>query len=346
MPPQILPLLGSSSAGSNASAKMQSRDHPFNRSTRPLLERRAQPQVVSTKKLLAAQGGTQGPKVPTRGYNDFNLISRQYETWNSNHSHQGYPYGSPPSPTHDSGPRADFQFSDIVDGPQRVQLHQRTVHQYTVNSNNSDEDDDDDDDYDELVYHHNQLNAGGAAGTQGLKTANQQLRRRLLDAASPMPPPVPPQRTVQSMQQHRTPPPPPRRTESPPMAATVRGLAEIDGPFVFGVHHPNTFTPAYGTKATLYGTNTTAVSSAINGGKGKDANDPSSPDTSQTDIRPPKTTTTTTTTIVEGVGSSSSKYHHLSVLNEPNNPLIVEVILKKLHTGRNSMDKGEKMALV
>ncbi|KFB46721.1 AGAP003931-PA-like protein [Anopheles sinensis] len=280
MPPQILPLLGSSSSGSSASAKMQSRDHPFNRSTRPLLERRAQPQVVSTKKLLAAQSAP-GPKVPTRGYNDFNLISRQYETWNSNHSHQGYPYGSPPSPTHDSGVRGDFQFSDLVDGPQqRAQHHQRTVHQYTVNSNNSD----DDDDYDELVYHHNQLNVGGGgvggpAGV-GLKTANQQLRRRLLDAASPMPP-VPPQRTMQQQQHHRTPPPPPRRTESPPMAPVpVRGLADIDGPFVFGVHHPNTFTPAYGTKATLYGTNTTTVSSTISK-DGKDPSVPSSPDTSQ-----------------------------------------------------------------
>uniref|UniRef100_A0A182VQF9 Uncharacterized protein n=1 Tax=Anopheles minimus TaxID=112268 RepID=A0A182VQF9_9DIPT len=260
MPPQILPILGSSGT---ASSKMQSRDHPFNRSTRPLLERRAQPQVVSTKKHFQYGGGSgavgQLAKVPTRGYNDFNLISRQYETWNSNHSHKGYPYGSPPSPTHaDVG--HDFQFSDI-EGPQRAQHHQRTVHQYTVNSNNSD----DDDDYDELVYHHNQLNV--ASTGVGLKVANQQLRRRLLDAASPAPP-VPPQRTV-----HKTPPPPPRRTESPP---TAGGPADLDGPFVFGVHHPNTFTPAYGTKATLYGTGTTAIG-------GKDAKDAlhSSPDSSQ-----------------------------------------------------------------
>ncbi|XP_049301774.1 uncharacterized protein LOC125775221 [Anopheles funestus] len=264
MPPQILPILGSSGS---TSTKMQSRDHPFNRSTRPLLERRAQPQVVSTKKQFHYGGGTgsagqqqQQPKIPTRGYNDFNLISRQYETWNSNHSHKGYPYGSPPSPTHDVG--HDFQFSDI-EGPQRAQHHQRTVHQYTVNSNNSD----DDDDYDELVYHHNQLNV--ASNGVGLKVANQQLRRRLLDAASPTPP-VPPQRTV-----HKTPPPPPRRTESPP-TATGGGPADLDGPFVFGVHHPNTFTPAYGTKATLYGTGTAAIG-------GKDVKDAlhSSPDSSQ-----------------------------------------------------------------
>ncbi|XP_052888145.1 uncharacterized protein LOC128296710 [Anopheles moucheti] len=261
MPPQILPILGSSGS---ISTKMQSRDHPFNRSTRPLLERRAQPQVVSTKKPFHYGAGSgaagQPPKVPTRGYNDFNLISRQYDAWNSNHSHKGYPYGSPPSPTHDVGGH-DFQFSDI-EGPQRAQHHQRTVHQYTVNSNNSD----DDDDYDELVYHHNQLNV--ASNGAGLKVANQQLRRRLLDAASPKPP-VPPQRTV-----HKTPPPPPRRTESPPTGGGP--VADLDGPFVFGVHHPNTFTPAYGNKATLYGTGTTAIG-------GKDAKDAlhSSPDSSQ-----------------------------------------------------------------
>ncbi|XP_061505812.1 uncharacterized protein LOC5667525 [Anopheles gambiae] len=261
MPPQILPqILGSSGS---TSSKMQSRDHPFNRSTRPLLERRAQPQVVSTKKQYQyGAGSTQQPTVPTRGYNDFNLISRQYETWNSNHSHKGYPYGSPPSPTH------DFQFSDI-EGPQRTQHHQRTVHQYTVNSNNSD--DDDDDDYDELVYHHNQLNVASSGTPAGLKVANQQLRRRLLDAASPTPP-VPPQRTGV----HKTPPPPPSRGRTADPAAPPIAPADLDGPFVFGVHHPNTFTPAYGAKATLYGTGATTLG-------GKDAKDAlhSSPDTSQ-----------------------------------------------------------------
>ncbi|XP_053669974.1 uncharacterized protein LOC128720333 [Anopheles nili] len=235
MPPQILPILGSSTGGSkssssnSSSSKMQSRDHPFNRSTRPLLERRAQPQVVESKKQYIAVFGS--TMVPTRGYNDFNLISRQYEALNST---KGYPYGSPPSPTH------DFQFSDIA----RQQHHQRTVHQYTVNSNNSD----DEDDYDELVYHHNQLNVGG----KGV-SAQQQLRRRLLDAASPTPmPPAPPQRTIglvrHAQQSHRTPPPPPRRTDSPNQTPNAVGPADIDGPFVFGVHHPNTFTPAYDTK--------------------------------------------------------------------------------------------------
>uniref|UniRef100_A0A182QRH5 Uncharacterized protein n=1 Tax=Anopheles farauti TaxID=69004 RepID=A0A182QRH5_9DIPT len=254
MPPQILPqILGSSGTGK----KMQSRDHPFNRSTRPLLSR-AQPQILGSamKQHYHHQyGGAQAPshhdplpKIPTtRGYNDFNLISRQYSAWNSNHSHSGYPYGSPPSPTADIGsggaPHPDFQFSDIASH------HQRTLHKYTVNSNNSD--DDDEDDYDELVYHHNQLNA--AAGPAGLKAANQQLRRRLLDAASPTPPPVPPQRTAVAIH-HKTPPPPPRRTDSPPSATNP--AVDNDGPFVFGVHHPNTFTPAYGTAkaaTTLYG---------------------------------------------------------------------------------------------
>lgn len=48
-----------------------------------------------------------------------------------------------------------------------------------------------------------------------------------MDAACP---PVPPQRIIPV----ETPPPPPRG-DTP----------ENDGPFVFGVHHPNTFTPAY-----------------------------------------------------------------------------------------------------
>ncbi|XP_058055980.1 uncharacterized protein LOC131207385 [Anopheles bellator] len=272
MSPTITEILGITSSQQT----MQTRDHPFNRSTRPLLERRAQPQVVSTKKQYngtAAGGGGLVPKVPVRGYNDFNLITRQYDAWNSTDSHKGYPYGSPPSPTGDGADpavRHHFQFSDL-DGRQRAQHHQRTVNQYTVNSNNSD-----DDDYDELVYHHNQLNAAGKPPPQ---QQHQQLRRRLLDAASPAPP-TPPQRMFLGAQQqqqhhHKTPPPPPRRTESPPGPAGTG--ADIDGPFVFGVHHPNTFTPAYGKVATLYGTNPS--------GGGKDAKDSvptSSPDSSQT----------------------------------------------------------------
>ncbi|XP_058812028.1 uncharacterized protein LOC131676754 [Topomyia yanbarensis] len=201
MPPQILP------------SKMQSREHPFNRSTRPLLERRAnmaQPQVLSSKQINAKSP-------PTRGYNDFNLITRQYENLNSN---KGYPYGSPPSPTHLNN--IDFQFSDVNEPPYRPVAPAVTRYlPASTNRNNSDheDDDDDEDDYDELVYHHNQLNVQQAPAVP---------RRRLIDASSP---PVPPQRIIPV----QTPPPPPRG-DTP----------EHEGPFVFGVHHPNAFTPAYG----------------------------------------------------------------------------------------------------
>lgn len=212
MPPQIL-----------SSSKMQSREHPFNRSTRPLLERRAnmaQPQVLSSKQISNAKN-----KNPTRGYNDFNLITRQYENLNSN---KGYPYGSPPSPTLHSMNNIDFKFSDVTNDPR---YHRPTApnanHFFTsVSTNRNNSDHEDDDDYDELVYHHNQLNVA--------QSGPMLPRRRLIDASSggnslPIPP-VPPQRILPM----QTPPPPPRG-DTP----------ENDGPFVFGVHHPNTFTPAY-----------------------------------------------------------------------------------------------------
>ncbi|XP_055549937.1 uncharacterized protein LOC129732761 [Wyeomyia smithii] len=202
MPPQILP------------SKMQSREHPFNRSTRPLLERRAnmaQPQVLSSKQINAK---TQ----PTRGYNDFNLITRQYESLNSN---KGYPYGSPPSPTNLNN--IDFQFSDVNESHYRPVAPATRYISASTNRNNSDHEDDDDDDYDELVYHHNQLN---------VQPAPVAPRRRLIDASSGAGvPPVPPQRIIPVET-----PPLPRREDT----------TEHGGPFVFGVHHPNTFTPAYG----------------------------------------------------------------------------------------------------
>ncbi|XP_053682729.1 uncharacterized protein LOC128733127 [Sabethes cyaneus] len=201
MPPQILP------------SKMQSREHPFNRSTRPLLERRAnmaQPQVLSSKQINAK-------KQPTRGYNDFNLITRQYESLNSN---KGYPYGSPPSPTNLNN--IDFQFSDVNETHYRPIAPATRYIPASTNRNNSDHEEDDDD-YDELVYHHNQLN---------VQQAPVAPRRRLIDASSGAGvAPVPPQRIVPVET-----PPLPRRGDTP----------EQDGPFVFGVHHPNTFTPAYG----------------------------------------------------------------------------------------------------
>lgn len=74
---------------------MSFRDHPFNRSTRPLLERRAQPQIISPK-----------PEFKTHGFNDFKYVAKQCKELNS--SFIGYPYGNPPSPTITT----DFIFSD------------------------------------------------------------------------------------------------------------------------------------------------------------------------------------------------------------------------------------------
>lgn len=181
----------------------------------------AQPQVLSSKQINSVKN-----KAPTRGYNDFNLITRQYENLNSN---KGYPYGSPPSPTHHALNNIDFQFSDVTnDHRYQCPVAPATNHYFTTvstNRNNSDHEDDDDD-YDELVYHHNQVNMVQSGPTLP--------RRRLIDASSCgnnlSIPPVPPQRILPI----QTPPPPPRG-DTP----------ENDGPFVFGVHHPNTFTPAY-----------------------------------------------------------------------------------------------------
>nr|XP_019527856.2 uncharacterized protein LOC109399827 [Aedes albopictus]XP_029729753.1 uncharacterized protein LOC109399827 [Aedes albopictus]XP_029729754.1 uncharacterized protein LOC109399827 [Aedes albopictus] len=212
MPPQILP-----------SSKMQSREHPFNRSTRPLLERRAnmaQPQVLNSKQINTVKN-----KAPTRGYNDFNLITRQYENLNSN---KGYPYGSPPSPPHHALNNIDFQFSDVTNDHRYQRPVAPTTNNFftAVSTNRNNSDHEDDDDYDELVYHHNQLNV--------VQSGPMLPRRRLIDASSCgnnlAIPPVPPQRILPI----QTPPPPPRG-DTP----------ENDGPFVFGVHHPNTFTPAY-----------------------------------------------------------------------------------------------------
>lgn len=80
---------------------MSSREHPFNRSTRPLLERKQlqQPQLLLKKKY----------DYKVRGFNDFNFVSKQCHT-DLNQYYSGYPYGSPPSPT--SITNTDFIFSD------------------------------------------------------------------------------------------------------------------------------------------------------------------------------------------------------------------------------------------
>ncbi|KAJ6637151.1 Cell division control protein 42 like, partial [Pseudolycoriella hygida] len=77
------------------SEKMSFRDHPFNRSTRPLLERRVQPQIITPK-----------PEFKVHGFNDFKYVAKQCKELNS--SFIGYPYGNPPSPTITT----DFVFSD------------------------------------------------------------------------------------------------------------------------------------------------------------------------------------------------------------------------------------------
>lgn len=236
MPPQILPR-----------SKMQSREHPFNRSTRPLLERRAnggaQPQVLSAKQINAKK--VTPPTV--RGFNDFNLISRQYENINSN---KGYPYGSPPSPTNLNN--IDFQFSDVRTTTTQPYIPPisaaRANYFASTNRNNSDhEEDEDDDDYDELVYHHNQINAKPILQLPTVlppPPPTNSIRRRLMDAACP---PAPPQRIIPV----ETPPPPPRG-DTP----------ENDGPFVFGVHHPNTFTPAYNSSK-VNGNGTSSADSSV-----------------------------------------------------------------------------------
>lgn len=91
---------------------MSSRDHPFNRSTRPLLERKQQPQLLVKKKY----------DYKVCGFNDFNFVSKQCNHDLNHTYYSGYPYGSPPSPTvvtaatespdttHTTS--ADFMFSD------------------------------------------------------------------------------------------------------------------------------------------------------------------------------------------------------------------------------------------
>lgn len=88
--PSLLPV-------SHMSVTMSSRDHPFNRSTRPLLMDR-KPQLLLKKKT--------DNNTVVHGFNDFDIMSQQYRNLTT---HIGYPYGSPPSPTVNS---SDFTFSD------------------------------------------------------------------------------------------------------------------------------------------------------------------------------------------------------------------------------------------
>lgn len=76
---------------------MSGRDHIFNRSTRPLLERKQQ----QTQHPLLLK------KKYVCGFNDFNFVSKQCS---NDTYYSGYPYGSPPSPTVINN--TDFIFSD------------------------------------------------------------------------------------------------------------------------------------------------------------------------------------------------------------------------------------------
>lgn len=90
---------------------MSSRDHPFNRSTRPLLERKthAQPQLLTTKKKINQPTAQTPPKM--RGFNDFHFVPKLHAQPDLYNYYSGYPYGSPPSPTTAIG-QNDFVFSD------------------------------------------------------------------------------------------------------------------------------------------------------------------------------------------------------------------------------------------
>lgn len=96
---------------------MSGRDHPFNRSTRPLLERtnnhHAQPQLLSTKKKIGIPTATHAPPPPRlRGFNDFTFVPKIHTPPEMHNYYSGYPYGSPPSPTSAIMGHNDFVFSD------------------------------------------------------------------------------------------------------------------------------------------------------------------------------------------------------------------------------------------
>lgn len=102
---------------------MSFRDHPFNRSTRPLLERRAQPLTVS-------------PEFKVHGFSDFKYVAKQYDELNN--SNIGYPYGNPPSPT----VTRDFIFSDdsVITSDTTItstKFNNSTISEYEFNNEDS-----------------------------------------------------------------------------------------------------------------------------------------------------------------------------------------------------------------
>ncbi|XP_073831320.1 rhoU isoform X2 [Musca autumnalis] len=133
---------------STTASIMTSRDHPFNNSQRPLLAER-KPQVVvkqngnnsnKKKQLNTSQKQQQeqqqqqqqksyiSPYVQQQkrdsakglhGFNDFDILSQQYNQHLQSSPHIGYPYGSPPSPTQTS---SDFVFDTTA-----IQNHPASV---------------------------------------------------------------------------------------------------------------------------------------------------------------------------------------------------------------------------
>lgn len=181
---------------------MSGRDHPFNRSTRPLLERKqhAQPQLLATKKKINLPAVQTPPKL--RGFNDFHFVPKLHAQPDLHNYYSGYPYGSPPSPTAAIG-QQDFVFSDDSG------VHSNDLSQ---NSSSTNPRAYDDDDYAELAGDdrecHYSLNGNhmgqGLYQTIGQKADYQHAWR---------PAPV-----------ERRPPPPP-----------FVSVESTKGPFIFGV---------------------------------------------------------------------------------------------------------------
>lgn len=144
---------------STTASIMTSRDHPFNSSQRPLLAERKpqlllaqsnsnknkkhqqltanQQQQLQQQQQQQQQKSYISPYVQQQkrdsvkglhGFNDFDILSQQYNQ-HLQSPHIGYPYGSPPSPTHAS----DFVFESTTNAsnekPQQQLLSHHQQHQ-------------------------------------------------------------------------------------------------------------------------------------------------------------------------------------------------------------------------
>jgi hypothetical protein len=178
---------------------MQSRNHPFNQSQRPLLERRqfVQPQVVKSSLSSSTSSSAASSTIATRGFDDFSMV-RQYE--NLNHiTGRGYPYGEIDGESFRRGDPYNF---NVRDDDFVFSDHNNGLHS-------------DDDDYEDVrVYQKNQIN---------------------------------------NSHKYTTPaPPPPVKRVLPVRPVSPFTSAKDDGPFVFGMHTQNSFTPTYDKAAKLY----------------------------------------------------------------------------------------------